>query len=70
LTIFLAAILFGSSPARAGRIVTPTFDTASFGQYNTPAGIAAIESAFNFAAQEYQSLFTDPVHVNIGGVDG
>jgi hypothetical protein len=50
-------------PAHAGLIINPTFDDASF----TLAGFnpTDIHNAFNFAASEYQNLFTDSIHVNI-----
>ena len=57
-----------SIPAKAGLIINPTYDDASF----SAAGysVAAVHSAFGFVAQEFGSLFTDPIHVNITVVAG
>jgi len=49
--------------ADAGLVINPTFDDASF----TAAGfnVSDVHAAFNYAANEFQTLFTDPIHVNI-----
>lgn len=66
-SVLWAAVLMGyvpgNSPAEGGLIINPTFDTASF----TAAGfdVNAVESAFNYAAQQFENAFTDPIHVNI-----
>src|SRR6266478_5912279 len=55
--------------ARAdGLIINPTFNDASF----TAAGfnLTDVHNAFNFAATEFESLFTDPIHVNINVAAG
>jgi hypothetical protein len=69
LWVFLLLALAVTPSANAGLIINPNFDTGSFG----PQVVADVKSAFNFAAQEYQTLFTDPIHVNItiqGGTSG
>jgi hypothetical protein len=50
-------------PARAGLIIDPTYDTASF----TAAGynITAVENAFAYAATEFENEYSNPIHVNI-----
>jgi hypothetical protein len=55
-------------PASAGLIINPTYDDASF----TAAGYnpTDVHNAFQFAANEYQNLYTDNVHVNINVVAG
>lgn len=67
--IFLAVMLVASVPAHANLVINPIFDTGTWGAQN----IANVENAFNFAASEYQKLFTDNVTVNIqvsGGTTG
>ena len=55
--------------AHAGLVITPTFVDSSFGSQN----VANIQAAFNYAAAEYENLFTDNIHINItiqGGTTG
>jgi hypothetical protein len=49
-------------------IINPTFNDASF----TAAGfnLTDVHNAFNFAAEEFESLFTNPIHVNINVMAG
>jgi hypothetical protein len=56
------AVLGGTAPAHA-LIFNLTFDNASF----TAAGYnaAAVQNAVNFVANEFSSLYSDPIHVNI-----
>lgn len=65
--VFLLSLALGV-PAQANLIINPTYDDASF----TAAGfnVTAVHNAFNFVAQEYDTLFTDPIHVNIDVVAG
>ncbi len=51
-----------------GFIINPVFDDASF----TAAGfnLNDVHSAFNYAATEFENLFTNPIHVNIKVVAG
>jgi len=61
--ICLSIMLAVSLPASAGLVINANFNEASF----TAAGynVAAVESAFNFAAAEYTSLYTNNVTVTI-----
>jgi len=64
--IVLAAVLaisLTTSQRAQALIINATFNDASF----TAAGfnVADVHNAFNFAAQEFQSRYTDPIHVNI-----
>src|SRR5579862_6023364 len=62
--LLVLAYWLGTQPARGnGLIINPTFDDASF----TAAGFnpTAVHDAFNYAAAEFGSLFTNPIHVNI-----
>jgi hypothetical protein len=62
---FLLA-LSAARPAQAGLIITPTYNTASFtADGYSAAQIAQIESAFQFAANEYENLYSNPIQVNI-----
>lgn len=67
-TAVLLLSLALSIPAKAGLIINPTYDDASF----SAAGysVASVHSAVSFVAQEFGSLFTDPIHVNITVVAG
>jgi hypothetical protein len=61
---FLALVFLGSgAPARAGLIINPNYDTASF----TAAGysVSAVENAFQFVINEYEAKYANPIHVNI-----
>src|ERR1700674_3313004 len=69
--MLLLVLCAGSGIAHAdqiGLIINPTFDDASF----TAAGynLTDVHNAFNFAAAEYEKLFTNPIHVNIDVVAG
>ena len=71
MVFFLCAFCAGSGIARAdqaGLIINPTFDDASF----TAAGynLTEVHNAFNFAAAEFEKLFTNPIHINIDVVAG
>jgi hypothetical protein len=59
----LGAILVTSAPLHAGLVINPTFDDASF----LSAGFdpTAVHNAFNYAAQQFESVFSDNIHVNI-----
>src|SRR4029077_8236309 len=62
--LLVLAFCLGTQTARGnGLIITPTFDDASF----TAAGfnLTEVHNAFNHAAEEFESLFTNPIHVNI-----
>ena len=63
LALWLAAASLQSwiPAAQAGLVITPTFVDSSFGSQN----VAAIHAAFNYAAAEFENLFTDNIHVNI-----
>ena len=67
-TAVLLLSLALSIPVKAGLIINPTYDDASF----SAAGysVASVHSAFGFVAQEFGSLFADPIHVNITVVAG
>jgi|SRR5579871_20441 len=58
-----ALLLIVGAPAWADLMINPTFDTASF----IAAGfnVAQVESAFNYAASEFDNLYTNNIHVNI-----
>ena len=62
------ALLANYVPACAQLIINPTYDDASI----TAAGFnaTAVHTAFNFAAQEIQNNFSDPIHININVVAG
>jgi hypothetical protein len=47
--------------ARAALVITPTYKTATFASY----GIANVENAFQYVINEYENLFSDPIHINI-----
>jgi MYXO-CTERM domain-containing protein len=71
LALWLAAASLQSwiPAAQAGLVITPTFVDSSFGSQN----VANIQAAFNYAAAEYENLFTDNIHINItiqGGTSG
>jgi hypothetical protein len=52
----VSTLVLFSLRAKAGLIINPTFDV----------GVSAqAQAAFMYAAQEYENLFTDPIHVNI-----
>lgn len=59
----LLAFTFLSSQAHASLIINATFNDASF----TAAGFdpTQVHTAFNYAAQQFEQLFSDPIHVNI-----
>lgn len=68
LTIASVVILAGvsGSAANAGLIITPTFDTTSFTNVGLNAAtITNVENAFNYVVNEYESLYTNNIHVNI-----
>jgi hypothetical protein len=52
-----------SIPANAGLIINPTYDEASFIAHGY--SVSAVESAFQYVINEYDSLFANPIHVNI-----
>ena len=54
-------MLAAFSPAARALVINPTFDTS----VTSRSDAAQIEAAFNFAAQQYENLFTDPVTLNI-----
>ena len=67
--LLVLAFCLGTQTARGNSlIITPTFDDASF----TAAGynLTDVHNAFNYAASEFESLFTNPIHVNINVVAG
>jgi len=46
--------------------IIPTFNDASMTAAGlSAADIASVHSAFNYAAQEFESRFSDPIHINI-----
>jgi hypothetical protein len=52
----VSTLVLFSLRAKAGLIINPTFD----------AGVSAqAQAAFLYAAQEYENLFSNPIHVNI-----
>jgi hypothetical protein len=61
--LVLAFCLWAQTARGNGLIITPTFDDASF----TAAGfnLAEVHNAFNYAVSEYESFFTNPIHINI-----
>jgi hypothetical protein len=66
--LFTAVLIVVFSTARPAHalIINATFDDAGFAAAGfSPSKIASIHSAFNFAASEFQNLYTDPIHVNI-----
>ena len=50
-----------STAAESGLVISPTFDTTITSNVNA----AAIEASINRAIALYQSLFTDPITINI-----
>lgn len=69
--IALGMIGLACRPAQAQLIITGTFNDAAFTAAGYTAGdIANIHSAFNYAANESQNLYTDPIHVNINVTTG
>ncbi|HXK01449.1 MAG TPA: NF038122 family metalloprotease, partial [Verrucomicrobiae bacterium] len=57
------AAFLATTPASAGLIINLTFDgtiATNFG-----ANAVAMENAVTYAAQQYENLFSDPIHVNI-----
>jgi hypothetical protein len=68
----LFALCIGTGTAHAdqstGFIINPMFDDVSF----TAAGfnLNDVHNAFNYAATEFESLFTNPIHVNIKVIAG
>lgn len=60
---FLLLTLVIGTPAQAGLVINPTYDDASF----TAAGFnpTDVHTAFAFAAAEFESRFSDTIHVNI-----
>jgi hypothetical protein len=62
---FLLA-LSAARPAQAGLIITPTYNTASFtADGYSAAQIAQIESSVNYVINEYETLYSNPIHINI-----
>lgn len=54
--------LFSSgAPARAGLMINATFESSVTSLSNA----ASVESAFNYAAQQFENLFSDNINVNI-----
>jgi hypothetical protein len=68
IAVSVTIILAVGLPASAGLVINPIYNDASF----TAAGYnpTAVHNAFQFAANEYQNLFTDNVQVNINVVAG
>jgi hypothetical protein len=69
--VFVLALFLSVAAPQAqadGLIINPTFNDASFAAagYN----LTDVHNAFNFAAEEFGSLFTDPIHVNINVMAG
>ncbi|HXP62847.1 MAG TPA: NF038122 family metalloprotease [Dongiaceae bacterium] len=58
-----ATFLFAGS-SRAQLIIDPTFDP-SLAADLSPAEVVDVENAFNYAAQQYETAFINPIHVNI-----
>ena len=61
--LFFAELLVNPEAKAGGLTVSLTFDstfTSSFG-----ANAAQAEAAANYAAQQFQNLFVDPVKINI-----
>ena len=54
----------GVGTARAQLIIVPTWDP-SLAANLSAAEVTDVENAFNYAAQQYESNFTDPIHINI-----
>ncbi|HEX5273548.1 MAG TPA: hypothetical protein VFW33_23795 [Gemmataceae bacterium] len=56
-------LLFGlvATPRAHALVIVPTFMTNDFGGQN----VAAVESAFNYAAAEYEALYTNNITINI-----
>src|SRR4051794_27877992 len=59
-SLALSALLSAGQPAHA-LLITPTFDTSITGLANAAVVEGVINSAINF----YQTIFTDPITVNI-----
>ena len=65
----LGLVLLGNGPsAHAQLVITATFDDVGIGAagYN----VTSVHTAFNFAAQEFQNVFSDPIHININVATG
>jgi len=65
LAIATGAVTFlfaGSS--RAQLVIVPTFDP-SLAADLSPTEVVDVENAFNYAAQQYETAFTNPIHINI-----
>jgi hypothetical protein len=63
LAVSLAAglLLGGKAPASAGLTINATFDSTV-----TSLGYATdVQNAFNYAAQQFENLFSDNIHINI-----
>jgi hypothetical protein len=55
--------LFAGS-SRAQLIIDPTFDP-SLAANLSPAEVVNVENAFDYVAQEYETAFINPIHINI-----
>jgi hypothetical protein len=64
----LGLMLGAAGRVQATLVINPNYNDASF----TAAGFnpTDVHNAFQYAANEFQSLFTDPIHVNIDVVAG
>jgi len=66
LSILIAGILFGLIPAqtRAGLVIVPTWDPSLTANLSA-ADVANVQSAFNYAAQQFENSFNDNIQINI-----
>ena len=65
----VAAALASGGPAFAGLVINPIFNTGTWGAQT----VSAVEAAFNYAASEFENLYSDNIHINIavsGGTSG
>ena len=62
----LLAVVGVSSTGQAALTITPTYDATVTGRTDS----AAIQSAVNYAIQQFESHFTDPITININVVAG
>ncbi|MDB6128542.1 MAG: hypothetical protein JWM35_2438 [Verrucomicrobia bacterium] len=65
LVAFLPLVALSSLTGSASSlIITPTFD-ASLAANLSASDVLAVQNAFNYAAQQFQTNFNDPIHINI-----
>ena len=57
----LVAGSLGSTPARASLVINAIFDTS----VTSLSYAASVESAFSYAAQQFENDFTDNITINI-----